>query len=262
VGDSLLTAGILAVVALSEGVRVVPFGALVLERPFGRWRIARTFELGSGMHLVSWCIPYTLPALLSSAPIHDVAGETGRVRERFATVESRVRTTRVFGGLILLVLVVGLPYSASHWSGLGLLGALALLLGLSVAQMLTTRTALRDLGEPAGGAWRLLWPFSAPRAPQMLQERAFAGFSPTLVAHALLDDDDFLRSMRPLVYDATHTLASSSDILALYDRATLRAFIERPVAEDGQPYCPRCAALYRAGTARCSDCDAELATAG
>lgn len=263
-GDSLVTAGILAVVALSEGIRVVPPGGLVLERPRGRWRIARTFELGSGMHVVSWCIPYTLPAVL---PGVDVTGKEARSRAaelpgRLAGVQRHVTALRALGAVVLVVLVAGLPYSASHWSGFGLLGALALLILLCIAQSSITRRALAALGERPGAAWRFLWPFSAPRAPQFVQERAMAGVPPLLAAHLLLAADDLLREMRPFVYDVVshREAAEAPELLTLYKRAELERFIATPLETDAQPYCPRCASIYRAGTASCADCEGVALT--
>jgi len=255
VGDSLVTAGILAVVALSEGIRVVPPDTLVLERPHGRWRIARTYELGSGLRVVSWCIPYTLPAVLSYAPLDDLRAGATRIRERMTAVQRHVTTLRLLGAAILVLLVAGLVYAASHWSGLGLLAALALLLVLCVTQMMVTRSALLRLGEGVGVSWRLLWPFSAPRAPQLVQERALAGFPPLLVAHTLLAEDDLLRAMRREVYDLLHTDGGDSrDLFALYTHKKLEQFIATPLETEGQPYCPRCASIYRAGSTVCGDC--------
>ena len=255
-GDSLVTAGILAVVALSEGIRLVPPGSLVLERPRGRWRVARTFELGSGLHLVSWCIPCTLPAVLPPAPLGDTRNDAERVRERIAAIDGHVIALRLVGAAILVVLVGGLPYSASRWSGIGLLGALALLILLCVTQVLVTRHALRRLGE-GSGAWRMLWPFSAPRAPQLVQERALAGFSPLLAAQTLLPGDDLLHAMRATVYDAVAfgNASGARDLLALYPRDELQRFIWSPLSTEGYPYCPRCASVYRVGTELCADCE-------
>lgn len=253
-GDSLVTAGILAVVALSEGVRYVAPGSLVLERPRGRWRVARTHELGSGLRLVSLCIPCTSPAVLPFAPL-DVESAP-LIRERVATIIEHVNVSRAVGVAILAVLVAGLPYSAAHWSGFGLLGALALLLMLCVAQSLVTRRALGRLGERRGVGWRMLWPFSAPRAPQLLLEAALTGFSPLLVAHTLLPEGELLRSMRRDVYDALHgDDPQANELLTLYSRERLAQFIATRLDADGQPYCPRCASLYRSGTVACADCD-------
>ena len=256
-GDSLVTAGILAVVALSEGIRVVPPGGLVLERPRGRWRIARTFELGSGMHVVSWCIPYTLPAVLSGV---DVTGKEARSRAadipgRLVAVQRHVSALRALGAAILVALVAGLPYSASHWSGLGLVAALALLILLCIAQSSITGRALAALGERRRAAWRFLWPFSAPRAPQFVQERALAGVPPLLVARSLVDEEELLRAMRSRVYDALRDHTNADELLSLYDRRVLKRFIDAPVPSDGHSYCPRCAALYRGGAVECADCE-------
>jgi len=261
VGDGVVTAGILAIVALSEGIRVVPRGAIVLERPRGRWRIAHIFELGSGMHLVSWCIPWTLPAVVTEADVEpgEARSRAAALPERIALVDRHVTALRIVGALILIVLIAGLLYAASHWSGIGLLAALAVLLALSIAQALLTRSALARLGEShrTTDALRMLWPFSGPRAPQLVLERAIAGVPPLLAARTLVEQGEMLRSMRERVFDAVRGEhdAESAELLALYDRADLERFLATPVAGDGEPFCPRCASIYRAGSSLCGDCD-------
>lgn len=261
-GDSLITAGILAVVALSEGVRRLEPGTLVLERPgTGRWRVARTLELGSGLHLVSWCIPWTVPVILAG-PAVDAAPATltARMNERFASVRRHVAWLRVVGALVLIVLIAGVPYGASHWSGLGLLGALALLLLLTATQAVLTRASLLRAGatrrRALGDAIRMMWPFSAPRAPEIVLEQAIDDAPPLVVARALLGDEDLLRTMRRTAYDAVRgaDAPEAHELLALFDVATLRTFIQRPVESDGHPFCRRCGTVYRHGVAECADC--------
>jgi len=261
VGDGLVTAGILAVVALSEGVRRLAPGALVLQRwAFGRWRVAHTFELGSGMHLLSWCIPWSLPLILSEPPAGDTLSRrrlVTRLRARARRVRMDLALLRVLGLLVLVTLVVGVPVATARHGAWGLIASLQMLLLLAIAQATFTWIALRRAGARRGvgaAAAKMLWPFNSQLAPQLVQSQVAAGVPKLVAAQELMGDDELLRAMRRDVYDAVNGFGGS-DLLSLYDRAQLRGFLALPVAAPGQPHCPRCGTQYQPDVAACADCD-------
>ena len=169
---------------------------------------------------------------------------------------------RVIGLLVLATLVLGLPFAISRWGGWGLIVTVQLLFLLTLTQATIAAIALTRAGaglrSAVGASLRFLWPFSAPQAAGLVQERIVAGVSPLVAAHRLLGEDEFLRSLRPLVYDTLRIGASGDDgrvLLKLCDSTRLDAFLKRPpFANVGNPFCPRCAMAYRAGVRDCSDC--------
>jgi len=269
-GDSLITALTLAVVALLESVRRLSPGTLVLRRnAFGPWKIARTFEIGTGMHVLALCIPYTLPVVLRPVGPED----RGRLslRRLIRRVEARARRARidlvllrVIGLVVLTTVVLGIPFAISRWSGWGLIVSVQLLLVLTMAQATIATIALTRVGvgwrTAVASSLKFLWPFSAPHAAGLVQERVVAGVPPLVVAHMLLGEQEFLRSLRALVYDTQRKGATTDDgrvLLQLCDPTRLNAFLRGspPSSADlGDPFCPRCAMVYRAGVRECSDC--------
>jgi hypothetical protein len=162
------------------------------------------------------------------------------------------------------MLVLGLPFAVSRWSGWGLIVSVQLLLVLTLTQATIVALALMRVAggvgwrAALGSSLRYVWPFSAPQAALLLQERIVTGVPPLVVAHTLLGEDEFLRSLRSFVYDTHRDGATSDDgraLLQLYDVASLKQFLRRPPSLGmTDPFCPRCAMVYRAGVLECSDC--------
>ena len=268
--DALVTAALLAAVALSESVRRLPAGALVLRRhAFARWQLARTMELGTGLHLLAWCVPLTLPAVLATD-----AGErsplglrrlTRRFDARMRRVHVRMAVMRLLGMLVLVMLVTT-PFAILRWGAWGLIVGLGILIMLTVNQSALAWTALRRSGVSGGAAFRssvrFVWPFSAPQAPVVVQEHVMSGMPALLAAYHLLGEHEFLSAFRPLVYDAVHRRAAgdAAELLAeICGPRKLSDFVRTAPAshtppEQDLPFCPRCATVYRAGVADCADC--------
>ncbi|HJQ19186.1 MAG TPA: hypothetical protein VJ867_02485, partial [Gemmatimonadaceae bacterium] len=154
--------------------------------------------------------------------------------------------------------LLALPLVANGWGPWAFLTAAQTLVLLCVGQAAVAWIALMRAGaasrRAAGIAVRLLWPFNAQRAAQLVNEQIAAGAPATVAARALLGDEGYLHAMRPAVFDAIAG-AGSTDLLALYSRAELTSFLDRPIQSDGEPFCPRCGTIYRAGITQCADCD-------
>lgn len=263
-GDSLITAFILAVVALSESVRRLAPRTMVLHRDAsGPWKVSRAFELGPGLYVLAWFVPYTLPIVVSGPPDERL----GR-RRLLKRLESRTRRARVSVallrviGMAVLALMLGLPLAIHRWGAWGFLVDLTLLLVLTVTQANVARVALRRVGlgwrRALTSSLRFLSPFSAPQAAGAVQEQAVKGVPPLVVAHSLLGESEFLNAMRPLAYDTVHEASTSEDgrtLLQLVDSGRLRTFLTTaPLTEPRARFCPRCATVYRDDVLECADC--------
>lgn len=261
-GDALVTPGILALVVLAEGVRRIAPGTIVLEAGPRGWRVARTFELGSGMHLLSLCLPVTTPLVLGDAPRAALSDRrlSTRLRARARRVRRDLILVRVLGLLVVATLVLGLPFAVRRYGAWGLITALQILLVLCLAQTAASWIALMRAGaaprDAAANAIKMMWPFSAPRAPQMVVEQVAAGAPPLVAARTLIGDTALLRSMRSAVYDAVHG-ADPLQLLSVYDRAELQRFLAESI-DNVEPYCPRCGTVYRVEAISCGDCGLEL----
>lgn len=264
-GDGVSTVLILAVVALSEGVRRLSPGAFVLRRTFGAWSLAPTLELGRDMHVVAWGIPVSLPIVLAPAAADSSELSLRRRLTRLRARARRVRTAtvllRVTGTLVLATLVFAVPLATLRWDVWGLVAALVVLLTLALLQAILGYSALRRAAASRRNALfaalKLLWPFTAPRAAELVQDQVVAGVPSIAVAHELLGEAAFLEALRPAVYDYVKGREMRGALLGeLCDRQKLSAFISAPPAgASDDPFCPRCRAQFRRGMMYCSECE-------
>jgi hypothetical protein len=172
----------------------------------------------------------------------------------------------MLGASVLVGIVIGIPAAVARFDSWGFAGGVAGVLLLALATAVTTSYVLRRLGQPWRPATRiaapLLWPFSAPRAAEVVLEHAIAGAPPLTVARRLLRAAAFASWIRPQAYDALRgdgsTREGVSGLLTLVGRSVLTAIVQAPPAdcEPGEGYCARCARMYRAGTATCAHCQA------
>ncbi|MEX2153960.1 MAG: hypothetical protein WD825_11525 [Gemmatimonadaceae bacterium] len=269
--DIVTTSLILALVALSDGVRRIPAGAIVLRRlGLGPWTAPRFEEPESRLELVSWCIPLALPLVLTresngtSGPESAELALTRRLtrfRARLRRVRHHVLALRINGLAILATLVVVLPLLAYRGGAWGFLVGVQLLLTLCLVQVVAAAMALRRVGialRPAlFASVPFAWPFTAPRAAEVVQSHAVAGLPPLLALHELAPEDEFLRVARPALYDAMVRNIVSDDVAALaelWGEARVRSLIGKPSAEDADLYCPRCGSAFNPGREFCTDC--------
>jgi hypothetical protein len=261
-------AAILALLVIVEGVRRLAPGTVVLRRIlWSRWRMARPSRLGVAFHLVSWLVPLSLPLVLPPrdadvslpASSDDALASMRAAKQRAG---SAMRLLQINGSLIALMLVVVLPY-VSWWRGaFGLRAAVCGLLLLTVVQASVARLALRGTGLARLPFARYLWPFTALRAAEHVQERIVAAVPPLLVMRELLGDDELVESHRERLHDWVRSAATEDEepIVALVGRERVQAFLARvPSGLGPDGYCPRCASRYRPTMRECGSCGVVLA---
>jgi hypothetical protein len=263
--DAIAAIVVLAAITLSEGIRRLAADAIVVRRSLlGRWSVARANEIGNGIRLVSPCIPVSVPLVLTPVGTEGV-GSPGlrRLRSRFTARAERTHlaliTLQVQGMAVLLALVVGIPLAAFRGPR-ELALVFGVVLSLSVGQACLTAAALMRAGarrsRSLAAACRIVWPFAAFRAAEVVQAQIAAGVPRMAVLHGLLGQDALLRAYRPLVHDIIQAGDASEDagtLLELVGRPRLEAFLRhRP---DGDAACcPRCGVEYEASRERCADC--------
>jgi hypothetical protein len=267
--DSASTAGVfLAVIAVADGLRLLPAGAIVVSRiAFGDWSVAWVnpdLRTGGQLRLITWCSPLLLPQVLGGTA--DAAMPLGRrlarFRKRARRTRSYVAALRIGGILTLAALVIGIPALTARSGIWGLLFGVAVVLGLSVMQAVLATAALRRTGASIGRAmlWsaKYLWPFSAPRAAEDVMSRVTAGVPPLILLGELLPPETFRRFARPLLFDAVVRDEQTEGVAALrahMGESQVAEILSGPPSErDGDAFCPRCEASFYRGAHFCSDC--------
>lgn len=267
--DSASTAAaFLAVIALSDGLRLLPVGAIVISRlVFGEWVVAwaHAHRQGNGrLRLITWCSPLQLPAVLREA-----SAATLPLNRRLTRFRARMRRTRLLvavlraGGLLTLVaLIAGIPMLTARAGAWGLVLGASLALWLCVVQAVVAIAAFRRAGSSLGNAMlasaRFLWPFTAPRAAEEVMSRVIDGIPALVALHELLPADAFRRFARPLLFDALvrgEQAAEVAELRALLGETKVALILnEPPLVRDGDAWCPRCGTNYYRGARFCSDC--------
>ncbi len=261
------TVVILAAVTLLDGVRRVPAGALVLRRVLaGPWTVADR-EAGPGLRLVSSWNSFMLPLIIPSGgiPDHDTLAEQAHAAldARLARVRRVIGILRLLGALVVLVIVIGVPAAVARFDVWGLAASLTAVMLLSMVTATVVAWTMRRIGRSWRRAVRigapLLYPFSTPRAAEVVLGYAVAGAAPLMVARSLLGEAAFISWVRPHAYDAMQGGALTHDprgLVALVGQSGLAQIVGTPPAHcgTGERYCARCARVYRADTATCPEC--------
>lgn len=260
------TAGLLAGIALLEGLRRVPAGALVLRRAaWEGWRVAAGAAEG-GISLVSWWAPFTVSVLLP--PLSDGAPHSRRpeLDARWATARRFSLALCLPGGLTLVSLVLGIPIGLAKAGLTGFLAGLALTLAAAVATGVASGIAHRALGASRGTAWRrglaCLSPFTAPRAVEVVYEAALASATPLAAAQVVLSPAAFRAWIRPAVWDHLAGDRVSEELTRLIPPPEMAALLADPGRggdDGGETYCPRCGAAWRLGAGSCPACPGAVA---
>ncbi|HEU5186649.1 MAG TPA: hypothetical protein VFU01_18900, partial [Gemmatimonadaceae bacterium] len=171
-------------------------------------------------------------------------------------------TLRVLGVMLVLWIALAIPMATWRFGIHGLVRAIVQAFVMSAVMASGAALALRWLGMARGASIRaaipFLFPFTAPRACEVVIATALRGLDSLAQVAALFGEDRFLLWIRPWAYDALHDReAPSSSINALVaalPRAVLaRALQKAPVETEGR-HCPRCARSYREEMTRCHDC--------
>lgn len=267
--DSVAAAGLLlGIVALSDGLRLLPASAIVIRRgAFGGWSLPPGAQDARTLRLVSWCIPLALPLIMEHGAGTSSAEPLRRRVTRFRARQRRVRpwivALRAVGFATLLALIAGLPFLIGRSGSWGLMVGIALVFALALTQAGISAFALRRAGVSARRAvfasLKFCWPFTAPRAAEEVQRRVVVDIPVLVVLHHLLPGEDFERIARPMLYDALVRDRVSPEAAAMIQYLgdpLSRAFVARlPGSFEGDAFCPRCGTGFNRGPTLCSDCD-------
>lgn len=242
---------LLAAIALAEGLRRVPAGGVLLRRvPGYPWQVAAGPYRASAWRLASASSPLALHALLQPAE--------GAPRELPPRGRLRLWITllRLPSLLALAALLVGVPLLSASMGTRGLILAIAAAFGAGLLTAMVSMLALVRLGigwkTAAWDALRVVSPFTTPRAPEIVMERALAGVPVIDCIRALLPPAAFAEWIRPLAYDQVVRAADD----ALLPRDEAERIVREPPADaaPGDAWCPRCAGIYRPGVKACRGC--------
>lgn len=242
---------LLAGIALAEGLRRVPAGGVLLRRvPGYPWQVAAGPYRAPAWRMASAFSPLALHALLQP-------GE-GAPRELPPRGGLRlwINLLRIPSLLALIALIAGVPLLSASMGTRGLILAVAAAFGASLLTAIVAMLALIRLGigwkTAVWDALRIVSPFTSPRAPEIVMERALAGVPMIDPVRALLPPDAFAAWIRPLAYD--QVMGSADD--ALLPRAEAERIVRTPPADaaPGDAWCPRCAGVYQPGVEACRGC--------
>jgi hypothetical protein len=267
--DSASTAAVfLAAIAVSDGLRLLPAGAIVVSRmAFGEWSVAWVNpdpQAGGRLRLITWCSPLLLPQVLGGTDnaTMPLGRRVARFRKRARRTRSYVAALRGGGILTLAALVIGVPSLTARSGIWGLLLGVAFVIGLSAVQATLASAAFRRAGATTGRAIlrsaRYLWPFSAPRAAEDVMSSVTEDIPPLVLLGELLPPDAFRRFARPLLFDAVVRNEHAEGVAALrahMGESQVAEILTGPPSEgDGDAFCPRCGASFYRGARFCSDC--------
>jgi hypothetical protein len=247
-----LTFWVLGGMTLWEGVRRVPAGAVLLRHVTGyAWHPAGGPFPAAGWKLASWLSPLVCHVLLVPG-----AGE-GRVPPRRLGLWTAL--LRVPGALAWIALVIGVPLLTASVGLGGFILAAAVALGASVLAAAGAVVALRRMGVPWKRALRdgagILSPFAAPRAAEIVLERALEGVALVDALRALLRPAAFAEWARPLAYDQARGGIAPSDALLPAGEADAILQLAPAGSAAGDVYCARCGRVYLPTATACRACD-------
>ncbi|HEX5634393.1 MAG TPA: hypothetical protein VFX50_14230, partial [Gemmatimonadales bacterium] len=123
-GADWLTVGILAVIALAEGARRIPDGALILRAlGLSDWLVLEGRDGRSRLRFVSWWPPFTRHVVLLPAT-EGVSRSRREITERLQLVDRRLGALESLGALQVVTLVLGVPILSARFSATGFIASL------------------------------------------------------------------------------------------------------------------------------------------
>lgn len=239
----------------------MPRGALILRASAtGHWRAV---PIESGLRIVSWFAPATRTMVLAGGSATPPSSATS-FPERLQRIRLFLFLLPALGWISLLGLVLGLSLAAAHFGGWGFLFAAAGLLLVAMLMYGLTAWALVRTGmsgkEAAWVSLKLLSPFAAGRAIEVLLEGAARDVPPLVVARTLMSSAEFSRWIRPRVFDRQQSGSADMELdLAMTpeERHTLVASAPE-VSLGGATYCRRCGDTFNRESGDCPDCGVAL----
>ncbi|HEX2209102.1 MAG TPA: hypothetical protein VHG93_15590, partial [Longimicrobium sp.] len=243
---------LLAAITLGEGLRRVPAGSVLLRHVTGYpWQVA-----AGPLRASAW----RLASVFSPLALHLVVPAAGEARNDVRLRKGWIAILRIPALLALVALLAGVPLLSASMGTRGLIYAVIAVFGAALLAALLALAALRWMGAgwkaAAWDAFRILSPFTAPRAPEIVLERVMTGVPPADAIRVLLPADDFAAWIRPFAYDAR--VRGADD--ALVAREEAERILRAPPAgvAPGDVYCPRCGSTYLPGVETCHACEVPL----
>ena len=263
-----------AVLWLDGWRRVGPGDLLVVRSGLGQWVEREPWAKVGSFALVAWWPPIVVPMLIPAARSADPGEKVprwsadffvamARGRRRLRRVRIITAALRILGAMLILWIAFAIPMATARFGVHGLVRAIVQAFVMSAVIALGAALGLRWLGTTRGASIRaaipFLFPFTAPRACEVVIATALRDLDSLAQVAAILGEDRFLLWIRPWAYDALHdreTRGSSSidALVSALPRAVLARALQRAPVENAGCYCPRCARSYREETARCHDC--------
>lgn len=257
---------LLAVIALSDGLRLLPAGAIVVCRVVvGAWSVGWVnADRTRRPRLVTWCSPFALPLVLADdVESHLTVGRRrARFRARLRRTRAHVAALRIGGVLILATLIVGIPWLTARADVWGFLLGLSTVLWLCFVQTVIAIVALRRAGSGLKRALlasvKYLWPFSGPRAAEDVMQQVTRDVPPLILLREFLTVDAFDHFIRPILFDAVvrgAETAAVAELRACLGEGQVASIVNQPPRHrDGDAFCPRCGASFYRRAGFCSDC--------
>lgn len=274
--DPGTVAVLVAVLWLDGWRRVGPRDVLLVKAGLGRWVEREPWAKVGSFALVAWwppiVVPMVIPATRSADPGEKRPGWSAdffvamaRGRRRLRRVRIVTAALRLLGLLLLLWIALAIPMATARFGVHGLVRAIAQAFVMSAVMALGAALGLRWLGIARGSAMRaavpLLFPFTAPRACEVVIGAALRDLTADAQLAVLLGERRFLRWIRPSAYDALHDGPRSEgdaspvgELVRALPRTLIERAVEGPPGDEQGRYCPRCARSYRGDTAGCYDC--------
>lgn len=271
------TVAVLALVLWLDGWRRLgPNDLLLVRHGAGAWTVGQPWARVGAFALVGWWPPIVMPLVVATAAssasgkqwTRDFQTATARGRRRLRRISIFTATSRVLGVILLAWIALGIPLMTERFGAFGLVRGIVQAFVLSLGIAVITALGLRSLGARWGDIGRatvpLLFPFTAPRAPEILFAAALRDLHPLAQTATLLGDTRFLTWIRPWSYDELHACRAGEgheEVVASLVHGMPRDLLERavrmpPPREASAPYCPRCAQSYRDDVRVCPDCEA------
>ena len=267
--DTVAAGAVLYAISLVEGVRRLPENTVVLRRAASTWQFVRLSAIGQRLHLVSWCLPLSVPLVLpppEGAWPEPLARLRDTLHARLGRTRRQVMALRLGGLLTLTLLVVGVPLAVERSGVFGLVASIALVETVALLQGVVLWGALRRIGrlrrQVLVDAMLVLNPFSTQRGAELVYARATEGVPRDVVMWELLGERDYVAGQRSEIYDVLRTRMPRvryEHLTTLTGATRLDALLRTPAdGFDGAGFCPRCGAEYSAPAAVCADCDVAL----
>ncbi len=264
---------LLAFVLTAEGVTRTGADKPVLRLGItGRWRLTSGIPVWRDWRLTSW-----LPSLVVSLPLsprqaaaEPKLGGASSAIETLGSIRGALTLVRVLGSFECVILVIGVPWATGRFAVAGLVSSVIFAALLSTEIAVVTALALRDAGIPFRDAVRasarLLSPFSAPRAGEVLVGLILATESHASLILGLADRVEVAAALRHVIHDlqksgsAAQVMPWQAEVaFSLSEKEKQHALQAPQYAIAGKlAYCPRCGTVYQRASKVCSDCSVTL----